>query len=143
MTNDERDERTDPAAPPSADERLRGLLAALTQLQQYLDERGSHTYELAQRFMANAKRDPSARAYDERQATMLEYQHYIWKEIAGRVGQILALYDDAPTDAGCWREVMQGRGEPSASPSPRGRGGQGVRSSRVASVCRRLVRRTR
>ncbi len=102
MTNkkpDERDERTDAEAPPSADERLRGLLAALTQLQQYLDERGSHTYELAQRFMANAKRDPSTRAYDERQATMLEYQHYIWKEIAGRVGQIRAIYDDAPVDA--------------------------------------------
>jgi len=82
MTNkqrSQRDERTDAEASPSADERLRGLLAAVTQLQQYLDERGSHTYELAQRFMANAKRDPSARAYDERQATMLEYQHYIRK----------------------------------------------------------------
>jgi hypothetical protein len=111
MTNkkrDERDARTDAEAPPSTDERLRGLQAALTQLQQYLDERGSHTYELAQRFMANAKRDPSTRAYDERQATMLEYQHYIWKEIAGRVGQIRSLYDDAaasdasaaPADAG-------------------------------------------
>ena len=102
MTNkkrNQRDERTDVEASPSADERLRGLLAALTQLQQYLDERGGHTYELAQRFMANAKRDPSTRAYDERQATMLEYQHYIWKEIAGRVGQIRAIYDDAPADA--------------------------------------------
>lgn len=98
-TRDTRDERTDAEEPPSVDERLRGLLAALTQLQQYLDERGSHTYELAQRFIANAKRDPSARVYDERQATMLEYQHYIWKEIAGRVGQIRALYDDAPVDA--------------------------------------------
>jgi hypothetical protein len=102
MTNkkrNQRDERTDAEAPPSADDRLRGLLAALTQLQQYLDERGSHTYELAQRFMANAKRDPSTRAYDERQATMLEYQHYIWKEIAGRVGQIRAIYDDASDGA--------------------------------------------
>jgi hypothetical protein len=102
MTNKKRnqhDERTDAEAPPSADDRLRGLLAALTQLQQYLDERGSHTYELAQRFMANAKRDPSTRAYDERQATMLEYQHYIWKEIAGRVGQIRAIYDDASDGA--------------------------------------------
>lgn len=77
------------------DERFAGLLDDLTQLQQYLDERGSHTYELAQRFMANARRDPSSRAYDERQATMLEYQHYIWREIAGRVGQLLARYDSS------------------------------------------------
>ena len=91
---DDRDERADATPPPSADERLRGLLAALTQLQQYLDERGSHTYELAQRFLANAKRDSSARAYDERQATMLEYQHYIWHEIAGRVSQLLVAYGE-------------------------------------------------
>jgi hypothetical protein len=86
------------ATPSAPDERLSGLLADLSQLQQYLSERGDHTYELAQRFLANAKRDPASRAYDERQATMLEYQHYIWREIAGRVGQILSLYgaDDAP-----------------------------------------------
>ena len=85
------------SAAPTADERMRGLLADLAQLRQYLDERGTHTYDLAQRFLANAKRDPSSRAYDERQATMLEYQHYIWREIAGRVGQLLSLYgaDDA------------------------------------------------
>ncbi|MGH2503454.1 MAG: hypothetical protein ACRDID_13190, partial [Ktedonobacterales bacterium] len=57
------------AASSPADERLRGLLADLAQLQQYLSERGDHTYELAQRFLANAKRDPASRAYDERQAT--------------------------------------------------------------------------
>jgi len=82
------------ATPPAADERLRGLLADLTQLQQYLSERGDHTYELAQRFLANAKRDSSSRAYDERQATMLEYQHYIWREIAGRVNKLVELYGD-------------------------------------------------
>lgn len=86
------------ATPSAADERLRGLLADLAQLQQYLSERGDHTYELAQRFLANAKRDPSSRAYDERQATMLEYQHYIWREIAGRVGQLLSLYGDQPPE---------------------------------------------
>jgi hypothetical protein len=85
--------------PSPADERLRGLLADLAQLQQYLSERGDHTYELAQRFLANAKRDPASRAYDERQATMLEYQHYIWREIAGRVGQILSLYDEPPPES--------------------------------------------
>ena len=83
------------APPPTADQRLRGLLADLGQLRQYLDERGAHTYELAQRFLANAKRDPSSRAYDERQATMLEYQHYIWREIAGRVGKLVELYGES------------------------------------------------
>src|SRR3954451_3493904 len=74
------------------EEKLRSLLGDLETLRQYLDERGRHTYELAQRFLTNAQRDPSARAYDERQATMLEYQHYIWHEIAGRVSQLLVAY---------------------------------------------------
>ena len=72
--------------------KLRSLLDDLETLRQYLDERGRHTYELAQRFLDNARRDPSSRAYDERQATMLEYQHYIWHEIAGRVAQLLVAY---------------------------------------------------
>ena len=94
MPTDEREERSNhPVAP--AEERLSALLASLGELRQYLDERGSHTYELAQRFIANARRDPSSRAYDERQATMLEYQHYIWREIAGRVGQIISLYGES------------------------------------------------
>jgi hypothetical protein len=96
MSHDERDERTEADTPPAAEQRLVGLVTDLSELQQYLDERGSHTYELAQRFIANAKRDPASRAYDERQATMLEYQHYIWREIAGRVGQLLARYDANP-----------------------------------------------
>jgi hypothetical protein len=65
-------------------ERLEGLLRDLETLQAYLQERGHHAYELAQRFLANARRDAGSRAYDERQATMLEYQHYIWHEIAWR-----------------------------------------------------------
>jgi hypothetical protein len=74
------------------EEKLRSLLGDLETLRQYLDERGRHTYELAQRFLVNAERDPSSRAYDERQATMLEYQHYIWHEIAGRVSRLLVAY---------------------------------------------------
>jgi hypothetical protein len=97
---DERGAGENGAAPPTADERLHGLLADLGQLREYLDERGAHTYELAQRFLANAKRDPSSRAYDERQATMLEYPHYIWREIAGRVGKLVELYGERqPSDA--------------------------------------------
>jgi hypothetical protein len=74
--------------------RLNGLLGDLGTLHDYLRERGQHTYELAQRFMANSRRDASSRAYDERQATMLEYQQYIWHEIAGRVQQLLVAYGD-------------------------------------------------
>lgn len=83
--------------PLTAERRLAGLLRDLATLQAYLEERGRHTYELAQRFTENARRDPAARTYDERQATMLEYQHYIWHEIAGRVNQLRVGYggDDA------------------------------------------------
>ncbi|HEX5547251.1 MAG TPA: hypothetical protein VFX24_07560 [Ktedonobacterales bacterium] len=75
-------------------ERLEGLLRDLETLQAYLQERGRHAYDLAQRFLANARRDAGSRAYDERQATMLEYQHYIWHEIAGRVSQLLVVYGE-------------------------------------------------
>lgn len=76
------------------EERLAALLADLEELRRYLDERGRHSSELAQRFLANAHRDSASRAYDERQATMLEYQRYIWAEIAGRVGKLLNLYGE-------------------------------------------------
>jgi hypothetical protein len=82
-----------------AEARLAGLLRDLETLRRYLDERGQRTYELAQRFLANAARDPGSRAYDERQATMLEYQHYIWREIAGRIAQMLVAYDEGEQDA--------------------------------------------
>ncbi|MFI5272724.1 MAG: hypothetical protein ACHQ4H_06790 [Ktedonobacterales bacterium] len=78
---------------------LAALLRDLAQLRDYLDERGRHTYELAQRFMENAQRNPGSRAYDERQATMLEYQHYIWHEIAGMVGKLVVTYGDEPDRA--------------------------------------------
>src|SRR5262245_43217565 len=81
-----------PHADDQSEAKLHSLLGDLETLRQYLDERGRHTYELAQRFLENARRDPTSRAYDERQATMLEYQHYIWHEIAGRVAQLLVAY---------------------------------------------------
>jgi hypothetical protein len=70
--------------PPADDQpeaKLRSLLGDLETLRQYLDERGRHTYELAQRFLANAQRNASSRAYDERQATMLEYQHSVLSDM--------------------------------------------------------------
>lgn len=100
MSTDETGQAASGAERLTAEQRLRGLLADLETLQQYLDERGSHTYDLAQRFIANARRDPSSRAYDERQATMLEYQHYIWREIAGRVGQLRARYEEEGDEPG-------------------------------------------
>jgi hypothetical protein len=81
---------------------LAGLLRDMETLQAYLQERGRHSYELAQKFLANARRDAGSRAYDERQATMLEYQHYIWHEIAGRVSQLLMAWgepEDTAEDA--------------------------------------------
>jgi hypothetical protein len=110
-SGDHADERRD-----QPEEKLRSLLGDLETLRQYLDERGRHAYELAQRFLANAARDPGSRAYDERQATMLEYQHYIWHEIAGRVGQLLAAYgedvaDRADEDAATSGEGTQHRDE--------------------------------
>jgi len=79
---------------PDAQKQLSALLSDLGELHAYLEERGRQSYELAQRFLANAQRDASARAYDERQATMLEYQSYVWNEIAGRVGQLLVRYSE-------------------------------------------------
>jgi flagellar biosynthesis/type III secretory pathway protein FliH len=92
----------DAAGEPSPEaERLAALLRDLQQLEAYLTQRGRHTYELAQRFLEHARQDASSRAYDERQATMLEYQHYIWHEIAGLVNKLVVTYseDDVPPDA--------------------------------------------
>jgi hypothetical protein len=79
--HDESGERDDAdgatSSEPGADATLAALLGDLRELRDYLRERGRHTHELAQRFLENARRDPSARSYDERKATMLEYQHYI------------------------------------------------------------------
>jgi hypothetical protein len=95
---------------------LDGLLRDLTELRDYLSERGRHTYELAQRFLQNARRETPERAYDERQATMLEYQNYVWHEIAGRVDHLLARY--APSQAA---EPVVGD-----APAHRGEGNEGV-----------------
>jgi hypothetical protein len=80
------------------EERLAMLLHDLQELSAYLTERGRHTYELAQRFMEHARQDqdPSSRAYDERQATMLGYQRHVWIEIAGLVNKLLVQYGDEP-----------------------------------------------
>jgi len=73
------------------------LLADLNELARYLRDRGRHTYNLAQKFAENAQRHPDSREFDERQATMLGYQHYIWNEVAGLVEKIITKYADEAT----------------------------------------------
>jgi hypothetical protein len=89
--------RSQAAGEPTADEVLTSLLGDLDELKHYLDGRAQHTYELAQRFVDNAQRNSANRAYDERQATMLEYQHYIWVEIATLVEKLRTRYTPPPT----------------------------------------------
>jgi hypothetical protein len=67
-----------------AEERLAALLRDLAELGDYLAERGRRTYDLAQRFLDNARRDESSRAYDVRQATMLEYHHSILSSLVSQ-----------------------------------------------------------
>lgn len=82
-----------------AGETLTALLRDLDALHTYLIQRGRHTYELAQRFLESARRNTESRAFDERQATMLEYQHYIWHEIAGQVNKLLVTYGEETVSA--------------------------------------------
>jgi hypothetical protein len=75
-------------------EALRALLRDLNDLSAYLHGRGQNAYQLAQRFLENAQRekDQQTRAFDEQQAKMLDYQHYIWHEIAGMVEKLTNQY---------------------------------------------------
>lgn len=77
-----------------AQAQLRALLHDLDELSTYLHGRGQNAYTLAQRFLDNARRekDQQTRAYDEQQAKMLDYQHYIWHEIAGLVEKLNVKY---------------------------------------------------
>jgi len=79
--------------PAGSDDPAAALLRDLRALSAYLQQRGQQTYETAQKFADNARRNPESRAYDERQATMLEYQHYIWKEIAGLLDRLITHYE--------------------------------------------------
>ena len=76
-------------------ETLRALLRDLGALSNYLHERGQNAYTLAQRFLENARReqDQKTRAFDEQQARMLDYQRYIWHEIAGLVEKLTSKYE--------------------------------------------------
>lgn len=92
------------AEPTDAQAALSALLRDLNELSAYLRGRGQNAYTLAQRFLENARReqDQKTRAFDEQQAKMLDYQHYIWHEIAGLVEKLVNQYsgDDGAPDGG-------------------------------------------
>ena len=96
-------------------ERLRALLRDLGELTGYLHSRGQNAYTLAQRFLENARReqDQQTKAFDEQQARMLDYQRYIWYEIAGLIEKLMSKYqadDGEPASDGqrsAWREEEQ------------------------------------
>ena len=84
-----------------AQARLEALLRDLNELTAYLHGRGQNAYTLAQRFLENARReqDQKTRTFDEQQAKMLDYQHYIWHEIAGLVEKLIQQYSESAEGA--------------------------------------------
>ena len=85
-----------------AGEMLRALLRDLEELADYLHGRGQNAYTLAQRFLENAQREPDqqTKAFDEQQARMLDYQRYIWHEIAGLVEKLVSQYQEGGSEPG-------------------------------------------
>jgi len=77
----------------TSDEKLTALLADLREMASYLHGQGEKKLVLARRFEENAKSDPSNRDFDLNQAKMLDYQHYIWHEIANMVEKLLKQYE--------------------------------------------------
>ncbi len=77
---------------PTSEEKLTALLQELEQLATYLHGRGEKTLALYKQFEENAKKDPANREFDQRQATMLDYQHHIWHEIGNMVDKLIKKY---------------------------------------------------
>jgi len=78
---------------PTGEENLAALLEDLHDLASYLHGRGDKTLAMSKQFEENAKRDPSNRDFDLRQATMLDYQHHIWHEIGNMVEKIIKQHE--------------------------------------------------
>lgn len=76
-----------------AEKKFQGLLEDLQQLATYLHERGDKTLATAQRFEEHARADPANREFDQRQATMLDYQHHVWHEIGNLVEKLIKQYN--------------------------------------------------
>ncbi len=77
---------------PTGEEKFAALLQELEQLATYLHGRGEKTLALSKQFEENAKKDPANREFDQRQATMLDYQHHIWHEIGNMVDKLIKKY---------------------------------------------------
>ena len=77
----------------TSDEKLASLLQDLEKMATYLHGRGDKTLALSKQFEENAKKDPANREFDQRQATMLDYQHHIWHEIGNMVDKLLKQYE--------------------------------------------------
>jgi hypothetical protein len=77
----------------SEEEKFRALIEDLYQLSAYLHSRGDKTLKLSQQFAENARKDTSNKEYDLRQATMLDYQHYIWHEIGNMVEKLIKQHE--------------------------------------------------
>lgn len=77
----------------STEEKFQGLLADLQQLASYLHERGEKTLAMSKRFEEHARTDPANREFDQRQATMLDYQHHVWHEIGNMLEKLLKQYN--------------------------------------------------
>ena len=78
---------------PTSEENLTALLRDLEQLATYLHGRGEKTLALSKQFEENAKKDPANKEFDQRQATMLDYQHHIWHEIGNMVDKLIKKYE--------------------------------------------------
>jgi hypothetical protein len=77
----------------SEEEKFTALIEDLHELAAYLHSRGDKTLKLSQQFAENARKDASNKEYDLRQATMLDYQHYIWHEIGNMVEKLIKQHE--------------------------------------------------
>ena len=78
---------------PTSEEKLTALLEDLKQLSTYLHDQGDKKLALARKFEDNARKDPSNREFDQRQAIMLDYQHHIWHEIGNLVDKLIKQHE--------------------------------------------------
>ena len=78
---------------PGNEEKLDALLKDLRELTNYLHGRGDKTLALSKKFEENAHNDTSNKDFDLNQARMLDYQHYVWHEIANLVDKMLKQYE--------------------------------------------------
>jgi hypothetical protein len=77
----------------TSEEKLSALLSDLRELTTYLHGQGEKKLALSRRFEENAQSDSSNREFDLNQAKMLDYQHYIWHEIANMVEKLVKRYE--------------------------------------------------